>query len=301
MKLSLGPLLYYWKKPEVEAFYDQACQWPIDIVYLGETVCARRRELKLDDWVSIAHRLVQAGKQVVLSSQTLIESEGDLKQLTRLVDQAAQQGWLVEANDQSALQLLSEASLPFVSGPAVNIYNPATLQRLVSLGLQRWCFPVELSRETLADMQQAIAAQGMQVETEVFAYGHLPLAWSSRCFSARYHDLPKDRCGFVCQQYPGGLLMRSQEAQDVFLLNGIQTLSGACCNLSDQLPLMHQLQVDVVRLSPQAQGMSEVVSHFDQLRHGWTPVESSIPLHEQMDCNGYWFGRPGMEQINSGR
>lgn len=140
MKLSLGPLLYYWKKSEVEAFYEQVSQWPVEIVYLGETVCARRRELKLDDWASIANQLVQAGKQVVLSSQTLIESEGDLKQLMRLVDLAASQGWQVEANDQSALQLLSEAEVPFVSGPAVNIYNPRTLQRLVSLGLQRWCF-----------------------------------------------------------------------------------------------------------------------------------------------------------------
>ena len=39
MKLALGPLLYYWPREAVLAFYREAAGWPVDCVYLGETVC----------------------------------------------------------------------------------------------------------------------------------------------------------------------------------------------------------------------------------------------------------------------
>jgi hypothetical protein len=86
MKLSLGPLLYYWSREDTLAFYEAAAGWPVDIVYLGETVCSRRHLLRLADWLDLAERLAGAGKEVVLSTQTLIESESDLKALRKLVD-----------------------------------------------------------------------------------------------------------------------------------------------------------------------------------------------------------------------
>ncbi len=46
MQFSLGPILYYWPKAEVEAFYQAAADSQADVIYLGETVCAKRRELK---------------------------------------------------------------------------------------------------------------------------------------------------------------------------------------------------------------------------------------------------------------
>ena len=85
MKLALGPILYYWPRDRVLDFYAQVAQWPLDIVYLGEAVCGRRHELRLPDWLDVGERLQQAGKEVVLASQPLIESESDLKLLRRLV------------------------------------------------------------------------------------------------------------------------------------------------------------------------------------------------------------------------
>ena len=52
MKLSLGPLLYYWPKQTVEDFYQQALTSKADVIYLGETVCSKRRELKPRDWIN---------------------------------------------------------------------------------------------------------------------------------------------------------------------------------------------------------------------------------------------------------
>ncbi len=88
-------MLYYWPRDTVLAFYEQAAAWALDTVYLGETVCSRRHELRLDDWLYLAEMLTAAGKEVVLSTQTLIESESDLKALRKIVD-----NWAVPGGSQ---------------------------------------------------------------------------------------------------------------------------------------------------------------------------------------------------------
>jgi collagenase-like PrtC family protease len=110
---------------------------------------------------------------------------------------------MVEANDVAAVQILSKAGKPFVTGPSVNIYNQRSLSLLARKGLKRWVLPVELSLETLKALQ---AQRPEDVETEMFALGRLPLAWSARCYTARSHNLPKDDCRFVCMDYPDGPL-----------------------------------------------------------------------------------------------
>src|SRR5450759_2172053 len=86
MKLSLGPLQYFWPRERTLAFYREAAQWPVDIIYLGETVCSKRRELGTRDWIALAAELAASGKQMVLSSLALIEAESELGVLQRLVD-----------------------------------------------------------------------------------------------------------------------------------------------------------------------------------------------------------------------
>lgn len=49
MRYSLGSVLYYWPRTVLEDFYHQAAQSEADIIYLGESVCSKRRELKPAD------------------------------------------------------------------------------------------------------------------------------------------------------------------------------------------------------------------------------------------------------------
>ena len=290
MKLSLGPLLYYWSREDTLAFYEAAAGWPLDSVYLGETVCSRRHLLRLPDWLELAETLAAAGKEVVLSTQTLIESESDLKALRKLI---ADGRFLVEANEWGAVRLLAEQGAAFVAGPTLNAYNPDTLALLAQLGAKRWVPPVEMPREMLAAM--AIPA-GM--ETELFAYGRLPLAFSARCFTARHYNLQKDDCQFRCLDHPDGLTMRTREGEDFLALNGIQTQSAKVMNLAHRTDELRATQVDILRLSPQSRQMGRVVEVFRALLAGdIAPPDAPAKLDRLMPgapCDGYWLGEAGM-------
>jgi len=294
MKLSLGPLLYYWSREDTLAFYEAAAGWPVDIVYLGETVCSRRHLLRLPDYLDLAEKLAAAGKEVVLSTQTLIESESDLKALRKLV---ADERFQVEANEWGAVRLLAEAGRPFVAGPTLNAYNPDTLALLADMGAKRWVPPVEMPRAMLAAMLGSEAfPQGM--ETELFSYGRLPLAFSARCFTARHYNLQKDDCQFRCLDHPDGLTLRSWEGEDFLTLNGIQTQSAKVMTLAHRLDDLRDTGVDVLRLSPQAHQMGRVVEVFRALLDGdITPLNATRKLDRFMPgqpCDGYWLGEAGM-------
>ena len=60
---------------------------------------------------------------------------------------------------------------------------------------------------------------------------------------------------------------------------------------------MERMGVSTVRLSPEHQGMDQVVKRFDQVRRGDVPVADPLQLVEAPPCNGYWYGKPGMDLI----
>ncbi|MGD8165114.1 U32 family peptidase [Pantoea sp. FN0307] len=288
MKYSLGPVLWYWPTDTLADFYQAAAQSSADIIYLGESVCSKRRATRFNQWMEFARFLAQSGKQVVFSTLALVQSASELQEIKRYVDNGE---FLIEANDLGTVNMAAEQKLPFVVGHALNCYNAVTLRMLLRLGMTRWCMPVELSRDWLLTIQQQCDDLGIhgKFETEVLAYGHLPLALSARCFTARSEDKPKDECETCCINYPQGRRVLSQEDQQVFVLNGIQTMSGYCYNLGNDLTSMHGL-VDVVRLSPEDKQTLALIDRFRANEEG----EAPLMMAQRNDCNGYWRKLAGM-------
>ncbi len=294
MQLTLGPLLYYWPRATIFEFYQQMAETPLDVVYLGETVCSRRHELRLADWIDIARMLRDAGKQPVLSTQVLVESGSDASTVRRIVESDE---FLVEANDMGAVQMVA-GKQPFVAGPHLNLYNPPALQWMADLGAVRWVPPLEMSH---TELEAVLQQRPKDLQTEVFALGRMPLAFSARCFTARHRNLPKDDCQFSCMDYPDGLLLQTRESEAFLTINGIQTQSARVCNLVQELPALRAMGVELLRLSPQSQHMADLVQLWrDALDGRLTPEAAHAhmqPLLPDQACNGYWHGRSGMEQV----
>lgn len=284
-RISVGPLLYYWPRQRALDFYAALADSPADILYVGETVCSRRHELRADDWLDLARDLAAAGKEVVLSGRTLIETGAEASALRRL---CAQRDFMVEAGETGALRHLD--GRPFVAGPHLNAYHGGTLEWLAARGAVRFVAPLEMQAATLA---QLLAERPAGLQAEIMVWGRMALAFSARCFTARHFRLKKDECGFRCIEHPDGLDMRTRESREFLAINGIQVQSAACLDLLDQAAGLADLGADVLRVSPQSAGTLEAIAALDAARVGRQPETVAPPVGIGR-CNGYFHGQSGI-------
>jgi len=289
--IAIGPLLYFWPNDTLLNFYADLAESSADTIVLGEVICSRRHEMKSADWLALARDLASAGKDVVLATQALVESESDLRTLRRIAEQG---DFIVEAGDVSALNVLAETGARFMLGPHINVYSRAALSEYA--GALRWVPPIELPLSAVA----AINGDGVVVPTEFFAYGRMPLAFSARCFTARHHRLTKDQCEFRCRDDADGLLLSTSDGAPFLVLNGIQTQSAATQCLIGERDAMVAAGVSRVRLSPSSVRFNEVVALFDGVMNRGEDADTAIAALESMSlpgglANGFAHGRPGLD------
>jgi collagenase-like PrtC family protease len=287
-KLTLGPVLFNWSPEAWRDFYFRiADEAPLDIVAVGEVVCTKRLPFFAPHLSAVVERLSAAGKEVVLSTLALVMAE---RETAAIRDLAQESPFLVEANDNAALSLL--AGRPHLVGPAINVYNAATLQALSRRGAVRAALPCELPAAAL----RQLAAGDLPLEVQVF--GRAPLAISARCYHARIENLHKDGCRFVCEKDPDGLSVETIEGVPFLAVNGVQTLSHACISLASHLDELKAMGIGHFRLSPQWIDMVAVARVFaDALAGRISPAEADAclrPLCREMPLSdGFYRGLPG--------
>jgi collagenase-like PrtC family protease len=291
-RLSLGPIYLHWSREKRADFYARiADEAPVDCVYIGEVVCAKRLPWFEDDLPAIAERLRRAGKQVVFSTPALIASDRE----AAIVREYCAAGELIEINDLAALRVL--AGEKFVSGALINIFNEGSLDVVRRMGAMRVNLPVELSVSSMA----ILAAYNTCAETEVFTFGRQPIALSQRCYHARAYDLHKDACQFVCGNEPDGLKADQLNGKALFAINGTQTMAHGYLVMFDALPELQQAGVTHFRLSPHPVDMVAVARlHRAVLDGALDPLEACERLRSETDVpfvNGYVHGRAGMSWV----
>lgn len=298
MKVAVGPLLFGWPETKIRDLYlELAGLAETDILYLGEVVCSKRSISGVPWQVKVAEELKRSGKEVVLSTLAMPTTEAELQSIRDIVDAADEMGLLVEANDISALSIVSERGMEFVAGPHLNIYSHGMVRHLNQQGARRIVLPLELPAREIP----AVTGNGHNghVQVEYFAHGHLPLTFSARCYAARAHGLSKQDCRHVCFLNPDGIEMDTLDGQEFATINGTQMMSFLPFTTLNHVDDLAAYGVSVLRISPQAKGTAEVVRQFKAVAGGLETAEAALqkltgsrPV-EEVFCNGYYYGKQG--------
>ena len=292
-ELTVGPLQFNWSADAFFDFYAKiADEAPVERVVVGELVCSKRLPFYADRIPEVIERLERGGKTVALASLALPTLERERRAAREMVEQTEHE---VEIDDLTFLRFMPPER-PFSVGPLVNVYNENTLGYLARRGARRFCLPPELPIASVGVLAKAAGAVCATVE--VWAYGRIPLAISSRCYHARVHGLSKDSCQFVCAADPDGWATQTMDGADFLAVNGVQTLSHVYGALIGDLDSLTAAGVGALRLSPHTGDFVAVTRAFaDAVAGRISPDEGMARLRAITPAaefsNGFLFGDCG--------
>jgi collagenase-like PrtC family protease len=292
MELSLGPVLFDWKRKDLLKFYKQVEFMEVDTVYLGDVVCSRRKGLTIDDLKSIAERLTKSGKNVYLSTLAIVSNDEEIDYIREL----ATLGYPLEANDASAIAIAKETGSSCAAGPHITSYNTGDIEFLKRKGVERITFPVELPAESIR-----YNIENSEITSEVFAHGKVPLAFSWRCYTSRAFGLNASNCEFDCRKFPDGMVINSLDDAPLFTINGKSILSANTYTLIEMTGELKSMNVDTLRISPQWEGTAEIVKIFKERIDGRIDNASALEMLKATSSEGFsngWFkGTAGKDYL----
>ncbi len=294
--LTLGPVLFNWQPEHWRDFYFHiADEAPIDRVYIGEVVCSKRYPLFQNFYPEVIERLLNSGKEVVLSTLAEVMSTQDIKVVKSIT---AEENLMIEINDVSALSYLEDRK--FYVGQLFNTYNEDSLAFLVRKGAQHITLPVELPAHAISVLSKNAAPHNVTLEVQVF--GRMPLALSARCYHARAYGLRKDTCQFVCEKDPDGMALHTLENQPFLAVNGIQTMSYPYLNLINEISQLQQHGITHFRLSPHSTDMVAISNLFRQVLDGEVEIKDAekqlaTRLPGVEFANGFYHRKEGIRKV----
>lgn len=285
MRIATGPAPSHWGEDRLERLYHELAESPVDTVYLGETACAARSCFSPGFFGRMCEELRQAGKEVYASSLALVRREDE----RRAFDLVARRAQGVEINSPAFLGWARGCRS--VAGAFLNVCNATAAAVLAERGVERIVLPCELSLRSIA----AIASRGA-VATEVVVHGHMPVAISHTCFTARAFGCDDGRCRALCKRYPEGMILEAGD-RPLFRVDGPLTLSAATCCLVEYLTQLERAGVGTVRILPQWEHTSRIVRIYRDVLDGRTPCREALgelkALSPDALCNGWLLGKAG--------
>ncbi len=294
-KITLGPCLYNWSTDVWRDFYFKiADESVVDTVYLGEIVCQKRWPFFEVEFADVVDRLESGGKEVVLSTLTLIMSDQDRSLVKSM---ACDETRLVEINDLAAFEQLEGRD--FVTGPMVNVYNEGTLEFLKNKGAIGACLPAELPLSAIAELSKI-----EKFSTEVQSFGRVPLAISARCYHARSRGLHKSGCQYVCGEDSNGMLVETLERQPFLAVNGTQTQSHTLFNLIREIRALQLCGVSSFRLYPHTIDMIGVARLFRNVADAELDPDEAFDLLGEISgpvdfSNGFVHAHRGLDLVSA--
>jgi U32 family peptidase len=279
---------------------------PYDAVYLGNLYCRRyednllERPAELGDAVRL---LRDRGKRAYLTTYAAPREDG-VPALRAALETAARVGVeAVEVHTLGLLKLVRDEfpGLALHAGGFANVYTDAGVEVLAGYGVAR----ITPSHELTLDEIDAIAAGGVPLEIPV--HGKLPLGISESCILLEYEPSWGVRCPDLCQRE---VFLRREDWALKSVGTGI--LSGRDVCLLEHLPRLitaghRYFRIEAVSESPayrrdvgavyrEALGRA-LTGDLAPDPRWWT----SLRAHAKVGfCNGFAFGKSGMEYVSPG-
>jgi putative protease len=275
-----------------------------DAVYLGDIYC-RIYEANflehLDDLREGLRILADQGKRAYVTTYAAPRNDF-LPKVRKVLETAARAGvQAVEVHNLGILKIAHDAfpDLPLHVGGFANIYTDAGVEVLRGFGAVRFTPNYELSLDEITEIATACRAP-----MELLIHGKMPLGISDYCFLLDYEEKWGVKCPDLCQKE---LFLRQGTWAMKTVGKGI--LSGKDVCMLEHLPRLladghRHFRIETVSERPAYRSEVAAVYRqaldraaagtFEQDEHWW----EILPAHAHIGlCNGFYFGKSGMDYV----
>lgn len=277
---------------------------PYDAIYLGNITC-RLYEANLLERVDDLREAIAAVKGQGLKAyvSTYAAPRNDfLPKLRKALAAAVEAGAdAVEVHNLGVLNIVHEAypRLPVHIGGFANVYTDAGAEVLKRFGAVRITPNYELSLDEVGQIQRQVG-----LPMELLVHGKMPLGISDYCFLLEYEEAWGVKCPDLCQQdlflRQGDWAMKSVgkgilSGKDVCMLEHLPRLiaDGHTCFRIEAVSESPAYRLEVGRVYREA--IERACAGVGGADERW---REALNAHARVGlCNGFYFGRSGMEYL----
>jgi putative protease len=273
-----------------------------DAVYLGDIYCRLYEANFLerpDDLKDALRILSDQGKQAYVTSYAAPRNDY-LPRVRKTLEVAARHGAdAVEVHNLGILKIVHDEfpGLPVHIGGFANVYTDAGVQVLRGFGAVRFTPNYELSLDEIREIVSAC-----QVPMELIVHGKMPLGVSDYCFLLEYEEKWGIKCPDLCQKE---LFLKQGDWAMKSVGKGVMSGKDVC--MLEHLPGLladghRHFRIETLSESPEYRSQMAAVyrqalahaagAAFEQDEEWWRVVRAHARIGL---CNGFYFGKSGME------